>query len=106
MPSFRVGVSPRYLVAGIHFEERVDDTEVTIDTQLKESLTIFIHLCSSMVSKTREPGGMVSADSCIEIPKQEQMLRVWDIVQSTVEIFIETVFVFRCGCKCWGIDTV
>ena len=72
-----------------------------VRAQFKQTLSIFIHLPSAIVAKAGRPCIMVITDPGIEVPQQEQVFRMGDAIDDGVEFFIEQVFDFWRGAKCW-----
>ena len=57
-----------------HLEVSVGDAEVVAAVELKETLSILIHLPNAIVTQTGWPEAVVSTNSGVEIAENEQRL--------------------------------
>ena len=84
-------------------EEGVCNTQVLGTAKFQQSLPILVHLPYSMVTKTGGPNAILSADSCIKIAKQIEILCLWHLTNELIKFTVEPVFNLCTGFDCGGI---
>ncbi len=95
----------RPCVLDLVLKECVGDGQLVEWAQLEEALTIFVHLANTVVSEGGRPCVMVSAHSCIEVPKDVESFIAGHASASMIPVkgIIEAVpFVSRRG-QGWSI---
>ncbi len=66
--------APEELVLDIVLKECVGDGQLVEGAQLKEPLTVLVHLANAVASEGGRPCIVVSAHLCVEVPKGGRVL--------------------------------
>ena len=74
VPVLGSGVAPGDLVLDLVLKECVGDGQLVEGAQLKEPLTVLVHLANAVASEGGRPCIVVSAHLCVEVPKGGRVL--------------------------------
>ena len=59
---------------------------------LEEKEALAVALACPMLSQHTFPGAAVTTHSCVEVTKNDELVRSWNSGDDSIEVFIEPVF--------------
>ena len=85
-------VYPGCLVPGTEAKDGVGDQEVMLGTGLEEQEAVAVALACPMLAQHTFPGAAVTSHSCVEVTKNDELVRSWNSGDDSIEVFIKPVF--------------
>ena len=83
---------PGCLVPGREAEDSVGDQEVMLGTGLEEQEAVAVALACPMLAQHTFPGAAVTSHSCVEVTKNDELVRSWNSGDDSIKVCIEPVF--------------
>lgn len=90
---------------GLDVEDGVHDTKIEMAEELKQALSLFIHVTITKVTQTGKPIHVVGAHSGVKISKDKQRVCARNVSDGRAEVIIIFVFYTCRGGESWGVST-